>query len=46
MIGAILYAALGVALAAAGVGVFEKTWQFFVILALVVAIDVNSAFGK
>lgn len=46
MIGAILYAALGVALSAAGVGVFEKPWQFFMILALVVAIDMNTKFGN
>lgn len=36
----ILYALLGVALSAAGVGVMEKPWQFFVIMGLVVAIEV------
>ena len=37
---AILYALLGFALAAAGVGVTDKPWQFFVIMGLVVAIEV------
>lgn len=44
MIGIILYGLLGVALSAAGVGVLEKPWQFFVILALVIAIDLQSHF--
>lgn len=41
MITAILYAALGVALGASGVGILEKPWQFIVILGLVMAIDYN-----
>lgn len=38
----ILYALLGTALAASGVGVMEKPWQFFVIMGLVLAIDINA----
>lgn len=41
MMSAILYAALGVALGASGVGIMEKPWQFIVIIGLVVAIDYN-----
>ena len=41
----ILYALLGCALAAAGVGVVEKPWQFFVIMGLVVAIEVTGKLG-
>lgn len=44
--GMVLYAFLGLALAASGVGVMEKPWQFIVILALVVAIDLNSKYGS
>ena len=46
MLGIILYACLGIALAASGVGVMEKPWQFFVIMGLVIAIDLTSKFGK
>lgn len=35
----ILYVMLGIALAASGVGVMDKPWQFFVIMGLVCAID-------
>lgn len=37
-----LYGALGVALAASGVGVMEKPWQFAVIMAIVIGIGVTS----
>ena len=40
----ILYALLGMALGAAGVGVMAKPWEFFAILGLVLAIDLNSAY--
>ena len=46
MLGLILYACLGIALAASGVGVMEKPWQFLVIMGLVLAIDLSSKFGK
>ena len=46
MIGYILYALLGVAMSAAGVGVMDKPWQFFVIMAIVMAIDLNARFGR
>jgi hypothetical protein len=39
MISFLLYCALGVALAASGVGVLDKPWQFIVILAIVLCID-------
>jgi hypothetical protein len=39
MISLLLYFALGAALSASGVGVFEKPWQFFLIMAIVVGID-------
>lgn len=45
ILGMILYACLGFALSAAGVGIMEKPWQFIVILGLVMAIDLNSRFG-
>lgn len=41
----ILYCLLGVALAASGVSVLEKPWQFFCIMALVAAIDLTSKFS-
>ena len=44
MLNLILYGLLGVALSAAGVGLFDKPWQFFVILALVVGIDLSSRY--
>lgn len=37
-----LYAALGVALAASGVGIMEKPWQFLVIMGIVVGIGATS----
>lgn len=43
VIGCVLYALLGLALAASGVGIMEKPWQFCVIMMLVVAIDIVSA---
>lgn len=46
MLSLILYALLGIALAASGVGVMDKPWQFCVIMALVVGIDLSSKFGK
>lgn len=46
MLSLILYAVLGVALAAAGVGVMDKPWQFCVIMALVVGIDLTSKFNR
>ena len=39
MISLLLYCALGVALAASGVSVLDKPWQFIVIMFIVVAID-------
>jgi hypothetical protein len=39
MISFILYCALGAALAASGVSVLDKPWQFLVIMAIVLAID-------
>jgi hypothetical protein len=39
MISILLYCALGAALAASGVNVIDKPWQFIVILTIVVAID-------
>ena len=39
MISLFLYCALGMALAASGVSVIDKPWQFIVILAIVVGID-------
>jgi hypothetical protein len=39
MISLVLYCALGMALAASGVSVIDKPWQFIVILAIVVGID-------
>jgi hypothetical protein len=44
MIGILLYACLGFALAASGVGVMEKPWQFIVIMMLVIAIDLTAKF--
>ena len=46
MLSLILYAALGVALAASGVGIMEKPWQFFVIMLIVVGIDLSAKYGK
>lgn len=34
-----LYFALGIALGACGITVIDKPWQFFVIMAIVVGID-------
>jgi hypothetical protein len=39
MISLFLYCALGAALAASGVNVIDKPWQFFLIMAIVVGID-------
>ena len=39
MISLFLYCALGVALAASGVSVLDKPWQFIVIMAIVIGID-------
>lgn len=39
MISLILYCALGAALAASGVSVLDKPWQFLVIMMIVVGID-------
>jgi hypothetical protein len=39
MISFLLYCALGAALAASGVSVIDKPWQFFLIMAIVVGID-------
>jgi hypothetical protein len=39
MISLFLYCALGVALAASGVSVIDKPWQFIVIMMIVVGID-------
>ena len=39
MISFLLYCALGAALAASGVSVIDKPWQFIVIMAIVVGID-------
>jgi hypothetical protein len=39
MISFLLYCALGVALAASGVSVLDKPWQFIVIMFIVAAID-------
>ena len=46
MLSLILYASLGVALAASGVGIMEKPWQFFVIMLIVVGIDLSAKYGK
>ena len=46
MLGLFLYCLLGAALAASGVGVMEKPWQFIVIMGLVLAIDLTAKFGK
>ena len=46
MLGIVLYGVLGFVLSAAGEGVMEKRWQFFVILALVIAIDLSSKYGR
>jgi hypothetical protein len=39
MISLFLYCALGAALSASGVGVIDKPWQFFLIMAIVLGID-------
>ena len=39
MISLVLYCALGLALAASGVSVLDKPWQFIVIMMIVVGID-------
>jgi hypothetical protein len=39
MISLVLYCALGLALAASGVNVIDKPWQFFLIMAIVIGID-------
>jgi hypothetical protein len=39
MISLVLYGALGLALAASGVNVIDKPWQFLVIMAIVIGID-------
>ena len=39
MISLLLYCALGAALAASGVSLIDKPWQFLVIMAIVVGID-------
>ena len=39
MISLILYAALGATLAASGISVIDKPWQFLVIMAIVIGID-------
>ena len=41
MISIILYGALGVALSLSGVGLYDKPWQFLVIMAIVVGIDLS-----
>lgn len=41
----ILYCLLGAALAASGVGIMDKPWQFLCIMALVAAIDLTSKFS-
>lgn len=45
LVGLILYALLGVALSASGVGIMNKPWQFLCILGLVLCIDFNSKFS-
>lgn len=40
-----LYCLLGVALAASGVSVIDKPWQFFCIMAVVTLIDLKSKFS-
>jgi hypothetical protein len=45
MINLILYCALGIALAASGVSIMEKPWQFIVIMLIVVAINYNERLG-
>lgn len=40
-----LYAALGLALGAAGVGVMDKPWQFIVIMTIVVCIEHSHRFN-
>lgn len=42
MLGVVLYALLGMVLSHAGVSVTEKPLEFFLILGLVVAIDINT----
>jgi hypothetical protein len=39
MISLVLYCALGVALAASGVGVLDKPWEFITIMLIVAGID-------
>lgn len=39
MISLILYCILGATLAFSGVNVIDKPWQFFLIIAIVIAID-------
>jgi hypothetical protein len=39
MISLFLYCVLGAALAASGVNVIDKPWQFIVIMAIVIGID-------
>jgi hypothetical protein len=41
MISILLYCALGVALAACGIDVINKPWQFFMIIAIVMAISIS-----
>lgn len=45
MVNVILWALLGVALAASGVSVIDKPWQFFVIMFIVLGIDLTSKHG-
>lgn len=45
MMSFILYCLLGLALGGAGITVIDKPWQFFCIMAVVAAIDLNSKFS-
>lgn len=45
MVNMILWAVLGIALSAAGVSVIDHPWQFFMILAIVLGIDITSKLG-
>ena len=45
MLGVVLYALLGLVLAACSITVVDKPLEFFVIMLVVVAIDVNSKFN-
>jgi hypothetical protein len=45
MINLILYCALGIALAASGISIVDKPWQFIVIIIIVVAIDYYGRLG-